>query len=125
MNRRKALFVVAGFAVSCLDPVWAAGEKGWFGCAVSGEAQGFSFNPTLRSVKIDKVLPASPAVPAGLASGDLVLEVHGIIVAGAKADALKAAMQKAVGESLRLKVKRGSGEVQELLLVAAPKPSEQ
>ena len=41
---------------------------------------------------------------------------------GAKADALKAAMQKFVGETLRLKVKRGADASQDVSLIAGPKP---
>ena len=121
MNRLSALILVVYIATACFLPAWAAGEKGWFGFSVSVDAEGFSFNPTLRAIKIQEVVPSSPAAAAGLASGDFVIEVQGITVAGAKADALKAAMQKAVGETLRLRVKRGSSEVQEVSLVAVLK----
>jgi C-terminal processing protease CtpA/Prc len=121
MNRRSALILVVDFAASFCLPAWAAGEKGWFGFSVSVDADGFSFNPTLRAIKIQEVVPTSPAAAAGLASGDFVIEVQGIPVAGAKADTLKAAMQKAVGETLHLRVKRGSSEAQEVSLVAAIK----
>ena len=59
-----------------------------------------------------------------MAAGDLVVEVQGIRVAGAKAEALKPALQGgSVGETLHLKVQRGgSGQPREVTLVAVPKP---
>jgi hypothetical protein len=52
----------------------------------------------------------------------LIVEVEGIMVEGAKADALKTVMQKSVGEPLRLKIKRGADAPRDVVLVAAPKP---
>jgi C-terminal processing protease CtpA/Prc len=122
MNRRHvALLVVAGLGSTGLA-AFAAGEKGWFGFAVSVSIEGFSFNPTLASITVQKVISPSPAASAGLAVGDLVLEVEGIAVAGAKGDTLKAAMQKVVGEELHLKVKRGAAEPQSMTLKAIAKP---
>jgi C-terminal processing protease CtpA/Prc len=103
--------------------VWA-GEKGWFGLAVSVDADG-AFNPTLRSITIAKVFPSTPAALAGLGPGDKILEIQGIVVAGTKADVLKDAMQKSVGETLRLKIQRGASDVREVSMVAVPKPPEQ
>jgi hypothetical protein len=78
-----------------------AAEKGWFGFALAIDAEGSWFSPKLRSIKIDRVFPASPA---------------------AKADNVKAAVQKSVGETLRLKYQRGSDPVREVALIAATKP---
>jgi S1-C subfamily serine protease len=100
-------------------------EKGWFGFAVSVDAEVVSFNPTLRSITVQKVFESSPAALAGLAAGDVVLEVQGVVVSGAKADVLKAAMQKFVGETLHLKIRRGTGDTRELSMVAVQKPAGQ
>jgi hypothetical protein len=51
------------------------------------DAEGI-FNPKLRSLKIEKVFPASPTAKAGLAVGDTIVEVEGIVVEGATADLL-------------------------------------
>ena len=111
-------------AAVCLSPLpLNAAEKGWFGFALLIDAEGISLSPTLRSIKIEKVFPNSPAAKAGLAPGDDILEMEGIVVAGAKANALKAATQKAVGEPLRLKFKRGADAPREISLVAAAKPA--
>jgi len=53
----------------------------------------------------------------------MILEIEGIPVDGAKADTLKAAMQKSVGETLRLKIKRGADASQDISLIAGPKPA--
>jgi C-terminal processing protease CtpA/Prc len=100
----------------------SAEEKGWFGLAFRVEAEG-SFNPTIQSVKIERVTPSSPGAGAGLAAGDLVVALEGITIAGAKTDELKAAMKKTVGETLRLKVKRGNAAPFEVSLVAIAKPA--
>lgn len=59
---------------------------------------------------------------AGLAVNDDVLEVQGILVAGAKADVLMAAMQKSVGEILTLKIKHDAAEAHVVPLTAVPMP---
>ncbi|GAA0710376.1 PDZ domain-containing protein [Dokdonella soli] len=124
MNLRRilTLLLFLGLCVPLLSS--AADEKGWFGFAVSVETEGFSLNPTLRSIKIEKVIPASPAAAQGLAAGDLVLEVQDTLVAGAKARELQATMHKAVGESLRLKLKRGDAEPYVVTLTAAARPKD-
>jgi C-terminal processing protease CtpA/Prc len=120
MNRRAlALLIIAALSFSALASY--AAEKGWFGFALAIDADGI-LNPKLRSVTVDKILSASPAAKAGLSAGDKIVEVEGIIVEGAKADTLKAVMQKSVGETLRLKVKRGADAPWDVVLVAAPKP---
>jgi S1-C subfamily serine protease len=121
MKRRRAFAAVALFPLSAT--LWAA-EKGWFGLALSVDADG-AFSPTLRSVTITKVLPASPAALAGLAAGDTVLEIQGVVVAGTRADVVEAAMQKSVGETLRLKIRRGATETREVALVAVRQPQGQ
>ena len=121
MNCRTMVALLLALTAFC-SPVSAAEEKGWFGLAFSVETEGFSFNPTIQSVKIEKVASSSPGASAGLVAGDLVVSLQGIASAGAKADDLKAAMKKSVGETLRLKVKRGSAEPFEVVLVAIAKP---
>jgi C-terminal processing protease CtpA/Prc len=114
------LLAVAALLLSAL--ALHAADKGWFGFALNIDADGI-INPRLRSIKIDKVFPASPAAKAELAAGDVIVEIEGITVEGAKADSLKAAMQKSAGETLRLKIKRGTDAPREVALVAASKPA--
>jgi predicted metalloprotease with PDZ domain len=121
MNRRSPLMLLAA-AVLLFSPLASqAAEKGWFGFAMAIDADGI-LNPKLRSIKIDKVFPASPAANAGLSAGDTIVEMEGIVVAGATADGLKTAMQKSVGETLRLKIKHGADASRDVSLIAAPKP---
>jgi C-terminal processing protease CtpA/Prc len=121
MTLRGRLIVLLAGALLFSPLALHAAEKGWFGLAMEIDAEGI-LNPTLRSIKIDKIFPASPAAKASLSAGDMIVEVDGIGVEGAKADTLKAAMQKSVGETLRLKIKRGADAPREVALIAAAKP---
>lgn len=118
--RLGALVLIATLGMSGLAQ--AAGEKGWFGLSFAVESEGFSFNPTLTSVTIDSVKPASPAAAAGLQVGDAIVAAQGIPVAGSKADVLKAAVDRKVGESLRFMIVRGTAKPREVTLVAARRP---
>jgi predicted metalloprotease with PDZ domain len=85
MNRRSRLILLVAAAL-LFSPLGSyAAEKGWFGFAVAIDADGI-LNPKLRSIKIDKIFPASPAAKAGLSAGDMIVEIDGIAVEGAKAD---------------------------------------
>jgi len=121
-TRRITFALLLATATTLASWAYAAEEKAWFGLAFSVETEGFSFNPTIQSAKVDSVVPASPAAGAGISPGDVVLAVQGIAIAGAKADVLKAAMKKSVGETLRLKIKRGDAEPREVQMVGVTKP---
>lgn len=115
-------FSAALFAllVSLSSTVWA-GEKGYFGFALSINAEGMFWNPTLLSVKIATVSPKSPAAEAGMVTGDEIIEVAGKPVPGAKGNDLKAQVEKEIGQALQLKLRRANGEVAAVTLVAAAK----
>jgi C-terminal processing protease CtpA/Prc len=121
MNRPSRVISFVAAALLFLPLASIAAEKGWFGFAMNIDADGI-LDPKLRSIKIEKIFPASPAAKAGLSPGDIIVEIEGIVVEGAKADTLKAAMQKSVGETLRLKFKRGADASRDVALVAAPRP---
>lgn len=104
-----------------LSPAVWAGERGYFGFALSIDGNGMFWNPTLRSVKIDKVSPASPAALAGMVSGDEIIEVAGKPVSGAKGNDLKAHVEKDLGQPLQLKLRRANGEEVAVTLVAVAK----
>jgi C-terminal processing protease CtpA/Prc len=123
MSRQFPAIVLAAVALSMAPLSLRAADKGWFGFALNIDAEGVSLNPKLRSIKIDKIFPVSPAAKAGLAPGDMIVEIEGIPVEGAKADTLKAAIQKSVGETLRLKIKHGADASHDVSLIAASKPA--
>jgi C-terminal processing protease CtpA/Prc len=106
-------------AVSIASAV--AAEKGYIGLSVSIDADGI-FHPTLKSAVVHDVAPGSPAAAAGLAKGDQLVEVEGRTVAGAKAEDLKPYLSRNAGEALRLKVRKPSGEVVDVTIVAAVRP---
>jgi C-terminal processing protease CtpA/Prc len=113
-------FALLALLISLSSAVWA-GERGYFGFALSIDGDGKFWNPTLRSVKIDAVSPTSPAALAGLVSGDEILEVAGKPVPGAKGKELKSHVEKDIGQSVQLKLRRANGEVTTVTLVAVAK----
>ena len=115
--QRRSLLV----AVACGPAVALAAEKGYLGFAVSVEGEGFFLNPTLKSVKVAKVVPGSPAEKAGISAGDTIVEIEGRAVLGAKANDLKPYMEREVGQTVRLGVKKPSGQVDQVTLVAGRK----
>ncbi|MEY2506011.1 MAG: hypothetical protein QOH01_340 [Verrucomicrobiota bacterium] len=99
-----------------------AGEKGWFGFGVAIKGEGFFLNPILASATVDVVQPKSPAAEKGIAVGDEVLQIEGTDVPGTRALKLRPLMQKEVGQTLHLKLKRANGETYSVALVAATPP---
>jgi C-terminal processing protease CtpA/Prc len=98
-----------------------AAPTGWFGMRLALDYD-HSNRKTVESLAIEAVFPGSPAARAHLAKGDEIVEVEGRAVAGMDAGALQAAMQRAVGEALHLRVKHSSGEFFTTVLVAAAIP---
>ena len=74
LNNAGRLMIVATWAIA---PMAFAADKGYFGFAISVDAEGFSLNPVLKTVSIEKVTPGSPAEAAGLTKGDQFIEVEG------------------------------------------------
>jgi C-terminal processing protease CtpA/Prc len=95
-----------------------AGEKGFFGLSLAVELDGTPAAPTLREVKVVKVLTASPAANAGIQRGDLIVEVEGQPVKGGNAYEFEKRMKREVGEPLRLRLQRGGAEPYAVTLVA-------
>jgi C-terminal processing protease CtpA/Prc len=114
----KAILVLvalsyAGFA--------SAGEKGYLGIALAVDGEGFFLNPTLKTVTIVKVIAKSPAAAAGIAVGDQIIEIEGQKVQGAKANDLKPYFEREIGQTVKLIIKKVSGEIQSISIVAGPK----
>ena len=120
LRRRVALVALA--ALLAAPALHAADERGHLGFAIAVDGDGPIWNPVLKSAKVSKVTPASPAANAGLVPGDLIVEVEGRAVAGAKAGDIEPLMKKKPGERLALRVQRANGAVQDLVLVAAAPP---
>ena len=112
---------VCAFLVMAVIPAVLAAEKGWFGFEGAIKADGF-FNPTVVAATIAKVEPKSPAAEKNISVGDEIVQIETTEVAGHKAKELKPLMQKDVGESLHLKLKRPNGEIYSVTLVAAKHP---
>ena len=96
-------------------------KPGTLGFAIDVDGDGFFLNPTLKTVTIKSVVPGRPAATAGIKPGDQIVEVEGRPVIGAKARDLQPLMKKNVGETLALRLRKPSGELYTVSLVAAPK----
>ncbi len=120
MNRRTTFAFL--ILLSALAPsLQAEGAKGWLGFGLHVDADGF-FHPTVRSITVDKVLPDTPAAKAGIVVGDLLVEVEGIKVAGAKASELQPSLHHAAGDAVHLKIQHGSEAPRAVTMIAAVKP---
>lgn len=116
---RTTLFAVAiGSSVAA----WAS-DPGFFGFALRTEFDGSFWNPILAVATIGEVAPNSATSKSGVAVNDVLLELEGIPVPGAKDEPLKklkAVLKKGahVGDQLHMKLRRTNGEVYSIVLVA-------
>lgn len=117
----KKLFFCA-LSIVLLPHALCAGEKGWFGFAVAIKAEGFFLNPVLVSVTVDAVEARSPAAEKGISVGDEIIQLENTEVRGHRALELRSLMQKQVGETLHLRLKRRNGEGYSVALIAAKRP---
>jgi C-terminal processing protease CtpA/Prc len=108
-----SLFLIAGTAF--------AGERGYFGFGLSVGTKGFFLNPDVQWLKIESVVPGTPAARAGIVPGDLVVKVDDLVVAGSKALTLKSRATHDVGQSVRLELKHANGSLYIANLVAIAK----
>ena len=73
--------------------------------------------PEVAGVLVIRVVPNTPAADAGLRRGDVVLEIDGVAIASA--DVLQRRVEEsAVGQTLKLKVKRGN-QIEQLQVTTA------
>jgi C-terminal processing protease CtpA/Prc len=105
------LLTMAGVAL-------AGTEKGYFGLTVDVRGSGSVLTPTLEAITIKQVVAGSPAAIAGIVVGDQILEVDGHAVQGSRPDDIVRLMQKQAGQSLTLELRRESGDVYSVTLVA-------
>ena len=115
---RLSAHLVALLLLAAMAAAAAAGERGFFGLSLEVELAGSPSNPTLREVKVVKVLTDSPAASAGIQRGDLIVEVEGRQVAAAKALELQALMRRDVGQALRMRIQRGDAAPFAVTLIA-------
>ena len=115
------VWLILGFAVVSAA---AEEERGFLGFSVEIDGEGFVLNPTLKSATIVSVAAPSPAASAGIAPKDRIVEVEGHPVVGAKGRDLQPLLKKAPGQSLKLKLKRPTGEEYVVTLVAVSLPAQ-
>lgn len=110
--------VMFGFAL----PTNAA-EHAWYGFHIKAETAGFPLDPVVRSVVIDKVKANSPATAQDIRVGDEIIEADGQSVLGARALRLIGILSKHPGETLRLALRRPTGETYRVAIVGITKPT--
>ena len=102
-------------------PSVAFAEEGWLGFSQRVEV---SWLLNVESAVVNAVAKGSPAEKAGIAIGDVFMSVEGCAIPGCGAYKAQGLMKKAVGEVLRLTLKRQNGEEYEAVLVAEPRPKQ-
>jgi len=112
----------AAVLLALASTVASAAGSGYLGIGLAVSGEGFFLNPTIKAVKVQKVNAGSPAARAGITEGDEIVEVEGKKVVGAKARDLQPYMEREVGETVRLTVKKSSGETKQLSVKTEAKP---
>ena len=104
------LFFVAGNAFA---------EKASLGFSTKVATEGVFFNPKLKRVVVDRVIPGSPAEKAGLQAKDDVISLNGKAIAGQSAIAMGSFMNSIQpGDHLVVIVKRPDGSEKTITIVA-------
>jgi S1-C subfamily serine protease len=100
--------------------------EGWYGIeaikAIPKKGSFSPLNPVVESVKLLKIVPGSPAAQKGIAVGDQVMEIDGVVIAGRKVKELQPLTQKSVGQSMRLRLKKPNGKSYTVVLVGVARP---
>lgn len=117
----KKLFLAVLSVTWIFTSTVGAGEKGWFGFELNIAGESF-FSLTVRLVTVASITPKSPAAAQSIAAGDEIIQIEETTVPGRKAWELKPLLQKQPGESIHLKLKRPTGQIYSVTLVAAKRP---
>jgi len=117
----KKLFVALLALTWVFTSSLMAAEKGWFGFGLKVEGSGF-LSLTVHSVTVESIAPHSPASEQSISVGDEIIQVEEMTVPGRRAWELKPLLQKQVGETIHLRLKRQTGETYSVTLTAAKAP---
>jgi S1-C subfamily serine protease len=127
--KRRSLTVAVAACTAVLSLTHALARpapEGWFGIeaieAIPKKGNLSPLNPVVESIKLTKIIPGSPAAQKGLAVGDWVMEIDGVVIAGRKVKELQPLTQKSVGQSMRLRLKKPSGKSYTVVLVGVARP---
>ena len=120
--RRQGWIHCIATALLLWSALAVAGERGWFGFGLKFSGEGFFLNPTVKSVIIGSLVPGSPAARSPIAVGDAIFKIEGVPIAGKKAKELRSLAERQVGQTLHVDLKRPSGEVYSVALVAVKRP---
>lgn len=115
-NRRAAVCLLLPVLGLVVLPSSAQPTSGSTGFSLQVQADGF-FNPKVVRALVKAVEAGSQAQAAGLAPGDELIRIEGVVVPGAEASALKPHMEFVAGKPKRLAFRRSSGQEYEATLV--------
>ena len=107
--KKKMLLLSAAFCSFAISATAVAAEKGKIGLALDIAVEGGFFNPTLSSVKVNKLVAGGAAEKAGLLVGDQILKIADCVIPGCPADDAKDLMKRNKGESVSFFIKRADG----------------
>lgn len=121
-HHRLASVASALIVAALLAPLPCAAEPGFLGIRISIDGEGFVANRVVKAVRVERVVPYSPAARAGIGLGDEIVEVDSRTVRGARVSELQPLLDRQAGHVLRLVVRKPSGQLVELRAVLAERP---
>jgi S1-C subfamily serine protease len=127
-NRRSLTVAVIACtaALSLTHALARPAPEGWYGIeaieAIPKKGSLSPLNPVVESIKLTQITPGSPAAQKGLAVGDWVMEIDGVVIGGRKVKELQPLIQKSVGQSMRLRLKKPNGKSYTVVLVGVARP---
>lgn len=99
-----------------------AAEPGFLGIGISIDGEGFVANRVVKAVRVERVVPYSPAARAGIRIDDEIVEVDGQTIRGKRVSELRPMLDRQEGHVLRLVVKRTGGQLVNVQAVLASRP---
>ncbi|MBL8361809.1 MAG: PDZ domain-containing protein [Rubrivivax sp.] len=118
----RHLLTRATLALVALAPVPCAAEPGFLGIGISIDGEGYVANRIVKAVRIQRVVPYSPAAQAGLRPDDEIVEVDGQPVRGKRISELRPLLDRQEGHALQMLVKKPGGELVSVRPVLAARP---
>ncbi len=122
LRRLLALVACTLIVGASLAPAICAAEPGFLGIRISIDGEGFVANRIVKTVRVERVVPYSPAARAGIGLGDEIVEVDNRTVRGARVSELQPLLDRQAGYVLRIVVRKPSGQLVELRPVLAERP---
>lgn len=109
-----AAAVVAALAFAApLEGQESASRRGWLGISYMATSDN-----GVETVRVERVYPGSPAAAAGLRNGDEIVRWNG----SADVEGALETLRLAPGDTVRLRIRRGSDRDRDMLVIAGDRP---